>query len=407
MSLIQLVAYGSENTNFNIQHNLAVEYFTENFQNNSLIMERNCDTKCPEYLEFELSPNVDVNDFKNICHKICFETEIGGQIILSIPLRFMIYLKNYQIYDNKFYITIPFQMFCDDIKLISLQYHVVRFYLTNTENYFSSCNLISKGIFYDMDDRRLLAENSYQNIIQQLTSVEINSLNERNEFNLLIQFHNGIHKGFFIECQNVDEINQIKFKLHSQERINYNRFLVRTKCVKMNEQLLYFPFNFDKLYSDRTRQGFEGAINLSRIDVSILNIKFDNPQSKICIYGLGSNLMCIQQGMGGLRFIYNYNNLHRYEEYNENAIESTREIISINNDTSETIIYKFIIDNEKKICCITYEEISLNSRYMICSECNNNYSEESLKQWFIITRQCPMCRSDWTDYNIYINAEHE
>ena len=139
MALIQLVAFGNENQGMNIQPNLATEYFTENFQNNILTMRRDCDTKCPEHLEIELNPNIDRNNFKNICHKVCLEMEIGGQRILNITLRFMMNLKDYEICDNKFYISIPFQMVCDDIKLICLAYHEVRFRLENTGNNFMSC----------------------------------------------------------------------------------------------------------------------------------------------------------------------------------------------------------------------------------------------------------------------------
>ena len=71
-------------------------------------MVRNCDTKFPEYLEIELNPNIDRNNFKNICHKVCLEMKTGGSRILNIPLRFMMHLKNYEICDNKFYISILF-----------------------------------------------------------------------------------------------------------------------------------------------------------------------------------------------------------------------------------------------------------------------------------------------------------
>ena len=91
---------------FNIPRNLAIEYFTEEFSNNMLRMGRDCDTKSPEYLTIELSEGLDQENFKNICHKICFEMSIGGSPILSIPLRFMMNLKEYEIYDNTFYITI-------------------------------------------------------------------------------------------------------------------------------------------------------------------------------------------------------------------------------------------------------------------------------------------------------------
>ena len=413
MSLIQLIAVGAQNTTMNIPRNLATEYFTEDFVNDSLIMQRSCDTKYPEYLEIELNPNIDRNNFNNICHKVCFEMEIGGQRILNIPLRFMMYLKNYEICDNKFYISIPFQMFCDDIKLICLQFHEVRFKLTNTENNFTSCKLISKGIYYDNPIRREMAQNHHEHIIQQLASTEISCPNQRNEFKYQMPFDN-IHKGFFIECENVDEINEIKLQLNDNDRTFYNRFLVRTKCIKINQQLLYFPLNYDKLYTDRTREGFEGSLNLSRIDSTIFNIKLDNLQSKICIYGLGSNMLRYMNGMAGLA--YGSSSSHTYKEYNENGVYHTTEQqynwVNLPTDVSgnniENIIYKSITNNEKIMCCITHDDISVNTRYMSCSSCSNNFDETSIKSWFRQrphNKKCPMCRANWSDFNVYINSE--
>jgi len=412
MALMHLIAHGRQNVDMNIPPSHSIDYFTECFENNTLIIQRSCDTKSPEYLEIELNPNIDRNNFKNICHKVCFEMEIGGQKILNIPLRFMMYLKDYEICDNKFYISIPFKMFCDDIKLVCLYYHEVRFKLTNTENNFTSCNLISKGIYYDTPIRTELVNNSHQHIIQTLASTEITCSNQRNEFKYIMPF-DSIHKGFFIECENVDEINEIKLQLNGQIRTFYNRFLVRTKCVKINQHLMYFPLNYDKLYTDRTREGFEGSLNLSRIDLSVFNIKLDNLQSKICIYGLGSNMLRYMSGMGGLSSDSSCS--HDYEEYNEGGNYTRHQennyvnlITDVSSNNIVNIIYKPITNNEKLSCCITHEDISVNSRYMSCSQCSNNFVEDSIKSWFRqrpYNKKCPMCRANWSGFNVYINGE--
>ena len=113
-SILQLITSSQVNSIYNIPRNLAIEYFTEEFNNGSFDMSRTCDTKLPEYLEIELSPNITIDNFKTISHKVCLEMTIGESKILSIPLRFMIHLKNYEICDNKIYITIPFEIFCSD-----------------------------------------------------------------------------------------------------------------------------------------------------------------------------------------------------------------------------------------------------------------------------------------------------
>ena len=413
MSLIQLIATGAENVGYNIPRNLSIEYFTEEFENNILLIQRNCDVKVPEYLEIELSPNINIANFKTLIHKVTLDMDIGGQKILSIPLRFMIHLKEYEICDNKIYITIQFEMFCSEIKLISLQLHEVRFTLTNIENNFTSCKLISKGIYHDSDIRRNMASNEHKEIIQRLSSTEINCSNSRNEFKYRIPF-DGIHKGFYIECENVDEINEIRLELNIQDRFIYNRFLIRKKCIKIHQKLIYLPLNFDKSQQDRTREGFEGSLNLSRIDITTLNIKLDNLHSKICIYGLGSNLLRYMHGMCGLAYGNDFTE-HDYKEYNENGIYTRHRQYNwvnlptdISGNDIVNIIYKPITNNEKLLCCITHEDISFNARYMSCSHCSNNFDENSIKSWFRQRphrKKCPMCRENWSDFNVYINGD--
>jgi hypothetical protein len=161
--------------------------------------------------------------------------------------------------------------------------------------------------------------------------------------------------------------------------------------------------NFDKSQNDRTREGFEGSINLSRIDRSVLKIKFDNLYSKICIYGLGSNVLRTLSGMCGLAFTGS-NICHDYCDYQENGIYRSNMIDSVPN---YNIIYKLITDNDKTNCCITYEGFGVNARYMNCVQCHNNFNEDSIKQWFsqrIYQKTCPMCRVNWIDFNVYING---
>lgn len=307
MALMQLI-HNINNVHFGVINNMDIEYITENFSDNRLILNKSPDTKCPEYLEIELNQNV--NNFKQICHKVCLMMEIGGNMILNIPLRFMMNLKNYEICDDKLYISIPFQMFCDDIKLICLEHRDVVFTLINNEHNFT-CKLISKCIYYDTPIRKIMSTTIHFNIVQYLTSIEFNCPNPQNEFKHKMHLK-GIHKGFFIESENIDEINEITLHLNDHERTRYNRFMVRTKCVKINQHLLYFPLNIDKLYTDRTNEGFNGSLyNLE----STLKIKFDNPQSKLCIYGLGLDKLMYDSGMVMLRMGYNQN--HSYVEYDE------------------------------------------------------------------------------------------
>jgi len=293
-AFLDLVKIGYENNDYKIPRNLAINTVINRFENNTLIMNKATNTIIPEYLEIQLAPDINILNFKSICHKICLEMYFDDTKILNIPLRFMWNITPFMIVDKKIYIQIPFELFMDDINLISIDYSV-KFNLLHLTNEFEICNMISKAIYYDEYLQRKISTEIKLNIIQILTSTEINySKNPTDEIKYIIKtdFTNGMYKGIFIEASDINEINNIKLKLNGFDRLEYNKFLIMTKCVKISHKLLYLPFNQDKLYTDRTNTGFEGSINFSIYDNILLELKFDNPiRERICIYCLGSNLL--------------------------------------------------------------------------------------------------------------------
>lgn len=401
-----LTQFGSSYDRLNIPRNLSINYSTYNFNNNGkLTMDMLYDAIVPEYLEFKFLPNVSIENFKEMIYNVCLEMEIGSQKILNIPLRFIMHLKNFEICDNKIYINIPFELFCNEIKLVALRYHNVDFILKNIQNinnYIQSCKLIVKGILYDQTIKNNLINNLREEIIQQLSSIELTSQESVNEFTYSLPF-NCVHKGFYIENENVNNINEITLKFNGINRLTYNNFLIRTKCVKINENLLYLPMNYNKSPFDRTPEGFEGSENLTRLDNIKITIKLNTPTSKVCIYGLSLNILKTVAGMGGLGFSYSPSPLR------DNYTSPQSLQIVVNNITVKKVnlIYKQITDKNKIQCCIDYEDIANGSHYMSCQKCYNNFNEASLELWFQnkTRKTCPMCREIWTDFiNIYINA---
>lgn len=416
-ALMVMVAFGEQNATMGSRtpnerfDTESSDYITESFnQNNVLMLPKCCDKIVPEYLEFELAPNYNIENL----HKACFEMYISDEFvstkILDIPLRFLMNIKNYEICDNKLYIEIPFEMFCDKFSTFSLKSDEnVRFDLKGVTNDFFNSKLIIKRLFYDADVRRELSRNKQTIFLQQLSSVEIYAEEPKNEFKFKVPFK-GIHKGFYIECENVDNINNIQIKLNWEDYplIDYGRFLVKRKCVKINSKLLYLPFNYEKTQSDRNVSDFFGSVNLSRIDRTMLNIKLDNPTSKICIYGLGSDILDISCN-NGFKLHFRYSKGHHYLDYRENGIYINNDGIYFSSQSRQliltNIVYKKIADQNKIQCCINHEDIADNAHYMSCIKCYNNYNKASLDLWFEnkARKTCPMCRENWSDFTIFVN----
>lgn len=309
MSIYQLVLNNYGFYKKFVPNNLSIEYVTNVFEQNVIILPKlndvikqdivRGDVIIPEYLELELSSYLNINDFEMLIHKITFDVEIGCIKWLSVPLRFMLSLKKYEVCDGKIYVAIPFEMFYHGIIFFTISHNDVMIKLMNVEGEFASCKLISKQVYYDSEKRRKIAVSPYESIVQQLSSVEFVSLNKKNEFDCVLPF-SGICKGFYVECDDVDGVNEISLKLDDNDRFVYNRFLVRTKCVKISERLLYVPMNVDKSYQCVTNESYEGSVNLYRVKKCVMSVKLDKCCFKICVYSLSMNVLRCIGGIGGL-----------------------------------------------------------------------------------------------------------
>lgn len=413
----------------------------EDFSHNFLLMQKNTDTKCPEYLEIKLNSDIDKDEFDNICRNVCLEMQIGVSKILNIPLKFMILLKKYEICDDKFYISIPFMMFCDEIKIMYLEHCGICFKLTNTENNFISCKLISNCVDYDTSFGNKKIKSNHEHIIQTLETTIIDCLDKNNQF-ISTMYLCGVYKGFFFECDNVNEINEIKLILNNYKTYYYNKFLIKKKCILINQSLLYLPLNYEKSYISRTKNDFEGSL---KINVINLIVKLNNQQSKLYIYSLGTNMLRYLNGFAGLAYNdydCDYNCDYNYDYYQSNkSIQSNKSNIynhQISHDfydfydkcffdkkkhenysfyikTShdnmyiykkiihKNIIYKPIENNNKLQCCITLTNIKKCECYVCCTQCNNNFNVKSLIKIFY-NKKCPICKIDMCDFDVYINS---
>lgn len=345
---------------------------------------------------------------------------IGGELIQQFPLSLLINLNEPIMCDGKMYINLCFDMLFGGIKLIGLQFNnvSVEFKNDNALSCIARYGIVSKLTYLDTEERRYVAQSAYDEVIQQISFINVmTDLNDAtqmsNIYDLNLQF-NHISKGFFIECNNIDNLNNINLKFNNHERFNLNRFLVRTKCKKINQNLLYFPFNCEKEYSDRTSESYEGAANLTRFDIVKLILSFDEPINNVKIYSLNSNIYRQMGGMGALTFanIFWEDNIDLSNNSLRRPQPESRPVSMI----IPTLLYtgptiKPIQITEASHCPILCQTIVTGGRYMSCHQCKNNFSETALKQWLegrrLLQITCPLCRVQWTNFEIYVNGNIE
>ena len=247
-----------------------------------------------------------------------------------------------------------------------------------------------------------ICRKAYENVIQFISSIEINCVEKSNEFQYVMHAE-GTYKGFFIECENVDEINEIQLIISDKNIFNFDKFLIKKKCVKINKSFLYFPFNFDEKYTDRTLESLAGSLRLSG-RITKLIIKLDNEISKICIYNFSYNLLRIADGMIGLASLYEdtaYQTGHYYADFNKEGIyqrklqQNYRCVKLKKKNKYKNVIHKPIEEYANSICCGTRKYIYEGSNYITCIKCDNNFSEH----WFNSNyeKKCLFCLNDMSN----------
>ena len=459
-SIIQL-SLNERGESRNIYQNVAVDYQTYNFEAYNLTLSRNTDKIIPEYLILNLyDVNTTLETLFNYSRNIYINFKIGTQTLLNIPLSILWNLKEPEIYDNKLYLQIPFEMFFGDIRIVGLQFHEVTFNIMNyinLTNYVSGYGLICKTYTGDTQYRRQNTDTS-NCCTQQISSLEVkvslyNPESVSNEFRIKTNSFPGFSKGFFIESNNISELNELQFYIYDVIRINYNRFMIRNKCQRINANMIFMAFNPDAKYSERSFNSYVGSINLSEITQSTLHLNFDTPRASVKIYSI--NMNGYTQRVSEITTSQNIINTHLIEDFvrhslinidvmeptiviNDLSVNSIVEnVISLNSNViiendinvnynnlysgisntnnnnyyitssiDEIIVdigINRLISEEKKICGITLEEISTEEKYMSCVECLNNFKEHSIRTWLTQRRTCPSCRSNWSDFNVYIN----
>jgi len=400
----------------------------------------------PECLIFTILPdNPSIGLLKSSICNMTIVFKIDSSDVLKIPLQLLWNLKTPEIIGNKLYLSLPFDIFFGDINTYQLNQNNITFTLLSSndieDNLISNYNLLCKIFVTHTSITRYYRDLS-DNIIQQISSVNVSvNLNEpsetSNEFRIRTNTFHGFIKGFFIETERVDDLCEIQFFLNNFIRVNFDRYLIKEKCVKINENIIYIPFNVECDYRSKSFISYVGSLNIERIDYSFLNLKFLSQKQSVRIYALNINVYNNRNNIFTLSNLFSTSH-HFVEDFHHHSLMPIDELIesilysniniNINNlyntnnivnipvvDLSNNlpyvsqVLHRVINDLERNNCPITHSPIQANERYMFCSQCQNCYNEFAIIQWFQVlcyrSKTCPSCRQIWEDYNVYINSE--
>jgi hypothetical protein len=418
-TLLSLVSHLSMHTHTSVNHNLPL-YKSNHFQdiitnNNSTILNYNfvraSDSIEIEYLIIKCPSEMQLNEnnlYELIDKLNTIEITIGGMYIWKNKINLFTKLNKPKIINNSLCIKLPFDMFVDEIKLISLQYHEVKCFISLNQslpNY--EFNIYYNQKFYDNEPRREMAQNNYETPIQQISS-HIIELNEPS--NILTQnlFFSGLSKGYLFDG-NINQISNFKLSLNGVDYLDYNQIMLQLYGIKINDNLMFLPFDTHVNYKDITPTSFITGLNHAYINDVKCIINFIEPQIKFAIHTIEHNILRYGSGMGGVHFAER-SIINIFNTPENRIIHNTPIIHNFRNNNSSIIwtsINKIIDLTKNDECPIIYKTFEPNCSYCVCSVCKYNLDADSLKHYFSITNnKCPLCRSPWTDYIIYINREN-
>ena len=313
MSLISLNSYTTLFNNGNNGIEKSKIYKSPKFSN-ILILPRECDIIEFEYLELNFFDSLTIQHM-DIINSIILTMKIHDEKILTIPLSLLINLKNPIIINNfTYYIDLQFNMFFSkNIKLLNLQYSNISFSIefdefnSDLNSYICNFGLVCNLTLLDNSERKKLIQQSLiEYPIQQIQFINIKIDIIKNKFKLKIPF-NGLIKGFFINAP-IQYLSYIELLFNNEIRYDYNKFLILKKCQKINENLLYVPFETSKSYLDNSINSYKGSTNLSKIELIEMKLEFDNEieilnEFKfVKILGLNYNNVMFINGLGKLSY---------------------------------------------------------------------------------------------------------
>jgi hypothetical protein len=221
---------------------------------------------------------VELQNSLNECNIII---TICNKDFLTIPLKLLMCLNNIIISNNndeqyinlkKYYIIFPDFLF-NEIHMIGLNENdiCVKF---DTPTTIIKKSLLVHLIFLDSQVRKTIRENKHSRLYQKVNKLELyeDKLNKR----IYKNYGDCMEKGFFIYGKSVINITNILLICNAHDILNYDKDRIMFFCKKINDNILYVPYNFEKKYYHTTVDSYIGSMNSEIVSEQLIKITVDD-----------------------------------------------------------------------------------------------------------------------------------
>ena len=286
-----------------------VGYASAPFVGHTAILSSHYDEVYPEFIVMNMRDTpTRLDEFERLCHRTCFELKYDNNVLVSIPVRFMMLLTPPELRGDAFYIAIPFDIFCDGLKVGCMRYQLVVAVLTYVSECVVDCRLRYKHTTYSKHRRLHAWTNAHEEIIQTMSSTDLTLLTPQRVVRFALSNDYGLHKGCFLECDNVDDICRVEIRAsNSQTRdvvlsdLDHSNGLSRT-CVKIHKRLMYVSYEGPQPYTERTMDAFKRSLAFSLQPRVYVIVHLTNQCSRLCLYELKTNMLRMVSFVAGLAY---------------------------------------------------------------------------------------------------------
>jgi len=245
------------------------------------------------HLIFKTKNEITTTEFKNKIKNDRINIKLGGvseyiDLSLCCELDQPIKLEN-----NTITIKIPFDYTFEYIIIGKLcTQHCLIFYVELDDKlYFEQISVVVEHRNIINHDELVRIQNlNIEKCIQQFQTCEIKPDQNKMEITERLYF-NFPTKGYFIECDNINNISNVKFNIYDTERFNYDKIMLDLFAFKISKSLMFISFTNKNNYKECTVESYIGSLNQSMINNMSMTIKFDTQMSSLIkIHSININI---------------------------------------------------------------------------------------------------------------------